>query len=74
MNKFLSRKLLVTLSGVIAAVASGQWYIAAGLIVAYVLAQAHVDARAVASIVDVVAVEAKKVATATVAASDAPPA
>lgn len=46
LTRFTSRKFLVTLSAVFGALAAKQYYAAAASSVAYVLAEAHVDAKA----------------------------
>lgn len=44
--KFTSRKFLLALSGALTMLASGRKTEAAGIIVAYILGEAHIDAKA----------------------------
>lgn len=49
LHSLLSRKFLLAVSGVVAALANHQYDLAAGLVAAYVAAEAHVDAKRAAS-------------------------
>lgn len=62
MSKFLSRKLLVAVGAITAAILNKQYDAAFGLAAAYVLAQAHVDAKSVKAASDLVARGAADVA------------
>lgn len=55
-SRFSSRKFLVTVSAVAGLLASKNYTEAAGVAIAYVLGEAHIDAKSVAKTVEEIAV------------------